>query len=92
MILLYAKKFGVFGAETGEMNMKEYNVLQYGAAGDGKTNDAFAIQHAIDDCAKSGGGTVVLQSGFVFYSDSVRLKSNVNLHIQKGAVLKATLI
>lgn len=87
---MYAKKFGVFGAETGEMNMKEYNVLQYGAAGDGKTNDAFAIQHAIDDCAKSGGGTVVLQSGFVFYSDSVRLKSNVDLHIQKGAVLKAT--
>ena len=50
--------------------MKEYNVLQYGAAGDGKTNDAFAIQHAIDDCAKSGGGTVVLQSGFGVYNDS----------------------
>lgn len=70
--------------------MKEYNVLQYGAAGDGATNDAFAIQHAIDDCAKNGGGTVVLQSGHTFYSDSVRLRKNVELHIQKGAVLKAT--
>ena len=46
--------------------MKEYNVLQYGAVGDGATNDAFAIQHAIDDCAKNGGGRVVLQSGDVF--------------------------
>ena len=47
--------------------MKEYNVLQYGAVGDGATNDAFAIQHAIDDCAKNGGGRVVLQSGYVSY-------------------------
>lgn len=70
--------------------MKEYNVLQYGAKGDGRTNDAFAIQHAIDDCAKNGGGQVVLQSGKVFYSNSVRLRANVDLHIQKGAVLKAT--
>lgn len=70
--------------------MKEYNVLQYGATGDGVTNDAFAIQHAIDDCAKNGGGRVVLQSGYVFYSDSIRLKKNVDLHIQKGASIKAT--
>ena len=70
--------------------MKEYNVLQYGAKGDGKANDAFAIQHAIDDCAKNGGGRVVLQSGKVFYSNSIRLKRNVDLHIQKGAKLKAT--
>ena len=70
--------------------MKEYNVLQYGAVGDGATNDAFAIQHAIDDCAKNGGGRVVLQSGYVFYSDSIRLRSKVDLHIQKGARLKAT--
>ena len=70
--------------------MKLYNVMQYGAKGDGKTNDAFAIQHAIDDCAKNGGGTVVLPSGKVFYSDSIRLRANVDLHIQKGARLKAT--
>ena len=70
--------------------MKIYNVMQYGAKGDGKTNDAFSIQHAIDDCAKSGGGRVVLPSGYVFYSDSIRLKKNVDLHIQKGATIKAT--
>ncbi len=70
--------------------MKEYNVLQYGAAGDGVTNDAFAIQHAIDDCFQNGGGRVVLQSGHIFYSDSVMIRANVDLHIQKGAVLKAT--
>ena len=53
--------------------MKIYNVMQYGAKGDGKTNDAFSIQHAVDDCAKSGGGRVVLPSGYVFFCDSIRL-------------------
>lgn len=70
--------------------MKVYNVLQYGAKGDGRTNDAFAIQHAVDDCYKNGGGRVVLPSGRTYYSDSVQLKANVDLHIQKGATLKAT--
>lgn len=70
--------------------MKEYNVLQYGAKGDGISNDAAAIQSAIDDSAGNGGGRVVLPGGHVFYSNSVRLGKNVDLHIQKGAVLKAT--
>ena len=68
--------------------MKIYNVMQYGAKGDGKTNDAFSIQHAVDDCAKSGGGRVVLPSGYVFYSDSIRLKKNVDLHIQRALPLR----
>lgn len=70
--------------------MKVFNVMQYGAKGDGMTNDAFSIQHAIDDCAKNGGGRVVLVSAHTYYSDSIRLRKNVDLHIQKGAVLKAS--
>ena len=64
--------------------MKEYNVLQYGAVGDGATNDAFAIQHAIDDCAKNGGGRVVLEAG-VSLSGAHELRSSDELSNPAGA-------
>ena len=70
--------------------MKIYDVATYGAVGDGKTNDAKAIQTAIDDCTANGGGKVVLESGKIYYSDSIQLKKNVELHLQKGSVLRAT--
>lgn len=70
--------------------MKYYNVKDFGAVGNGINDDGSAIQKAIDCCFENGGGTVVLESGNVFFSSSIAMKKNVELHIQKGAVLKAT--
>lgn len=70
--------------------MKYYSVENYGALADGVTNDAKAIQSAIDDAEKNGGGTVVLESGKTYYSSSIVMKKNVELHLQKGSRLKAT--
>lgn len=70
--------------------MKYYSVENYGALADGVTNDAKAIQSAIDDAERNGGGTVVLESGKTYYSSSIVMKKNVELHLQKGSRLKAT--
>ena len=56
--------------------------------GDGKTNDTKAIQKAIDLAAKNGGGTVTFTPG-IYMTSSVFVKSNVELRISEGVVLKA---
>ena len=63
-----------------------YNIREYGAVGDGKHLDHMAINKAIGDCAKHGGGTVFLPAG-TYLSGSIHLKSNINLHLDAGAVL-----
>jgi hypothetical protein len=67
--------------------MSTYNVIDFGAAGDGKANDAAAIQRAIDACSAGGGGSVLLPAGRIFRSGTIVLKSNVELHVERGARL-----
>lgn len=66
-----------------------YNVKDFGAKGDGKTDDAAAIQKAIDKCSKDGGGKVVFQRGCVFMAGPIELKSNIDLYLEPTAVLLA---
>lgn len=70
--------------------MKAFDVLTFGAVGDGVHDDGAHIQAALDACCDAGGGRVVLPAGRTFYSSALRLRANVELYIAKGAVLKAT--
>lgn len=63
-----------------------YNVLDYGAKGDGKTFNTKSIQKAIDECHADGGGIVIIPRG-TFLSSTLILKSNVTLHLEPTAVL-----
>ena len=66
-----------------------YDILTFGAKGDGVTDDAVAIQKAIDRCSAEGGGIVLFPRNHVFLSGPVELKSNVELRLEATATLKA---
>ena len=63
-----------------------FNIVNYGAIADGLTLNAEAINKAIDECAKQGGGTVLIPRGS-FVTGPIIMKSNINLHLDKGALL-----
>ena len=67
---------------------KVFDVRQLGATGDGKTLDTAAIQKALDDCEKSGGGIVELPAG-TYLSRPIFLRSGTTLQLDTGAVLQA---
>ncbi len=74
---------------TTQSNAQNYfNVKDFGAKGDGQTLDSKAINKAIDAAVQQGGGTVYLPAGN-YLSGSIRLKSNLHLLIDQGAVLIA---
>jgi polygalacturonase len=62
------------------------SILDYGAKPDGTTLNTRAIQSAIDDVFRSGGGTVNVPAGS-FLTGRIELKSRVTLNLQSGSTL-----
>ncbi len=65
-----------------------FNVKVYGATGNGITLDTPAINIAIESASVSGGGTVHFPAG-TYLCYSIRLKSNVALFLEPGAIILA---
>ena len=66
---------------------RDFSILKYGAKAGGEVDNREAINKAIDAANKAGGGRVVVPAG-VFLTGAIRLRSNVNLHVSKGATLR----
>jgi polygalacturonase len=62
------------------------NIRDHGAVSDGKTPCTAAIARAIEACSKAGGGRVLVPAG-TWLTGAVHLKSNIELHLEKHAVL-----
>ena len=68
---------------------KTYTITKYGASPDATAaKNQKAIQKAIDQCSKKGGGKVIVPAGQKFLTGAITLKSGVNLVVENGAVLE----
>ncbi|MBK9090485.1 MAG: glycoside hydrolase family 28 protein [Holophagales bacterium] len=70
-----------------EFPARDFVVTKFGAKGDGTKDASAAFRKAIEACNRAGGGRVVVPSG-TFVTGPIRLKSRVNLHLEKGAVVR----
>jgi polygalacturonase len=73
-------------SDISAVSANDYNIIDYGAKPDSKTLNQDFIQKAIDSAFINGGGRVVIPGG-TFLTGSIILKSNVELHLEEGAVL-----
>ena len=68
---------------------KTFNIKDFGAKADGIFLNSKAIKGAIDACNKAGGGMVIVPQG-LWLTGPIVLKNNVNLHLEKNALVQFT--
>ena len=83
-----ALALAVFEPALASRQTPAFNVIVFGAKGDGRTVDSDAINNAVTAAASAGGGVVDLPAGR-YLSFSIRLKSHVTLRLGPGAALVA---
>lgn len=66
---------------------RRVSITEHGAIADGRTLNTKAIADAIQSCAQAGGGSVVVPPG-TWLTGPIRLESNINLHLERGALVQ----
>jgi hypothetical protein len=80
---------GALCAEPG--SHPQFNVKEFGAAGDGKALETPDLTRAIRACAQAGGGTVEFPTG-EYVTGTLQLLSHVTLNLEPGAILIGQLL
>lgn len=82
--------FGIFFLSNAcTENSTDFNIANFGAKPIPGRNNQANIQDAINKCASQGGGRVIIPVG-EFFTGAIKLKSNVELYLESGAILKAS--
>lgn len=79
LLSLYAVHLFAESPSPSGDGLSEWNVRDFGAKGDGKTDDTVAFQKALDTAGKAGGGTVHAPVGNYFFAGHLNVPAAVTL-------------
>jgi polygalacturonase len=65
---------------------RQVSIRDHGAVADGRTLNTEAFAAAIQTCVAAGGGNIIVPPG-IWLTGPIRLESNINLHLERGAVI-----
>lgn len=68
---------------------RQVSITDFGGKGDGVTLNTEAFEKALVSLSEQGGGRLVVPFG-VWFSGPITLRSNINLHLEKGALILFT--
>lgn len=88
-ILYYLTTALLLSSCTSRRDGHTFLITDYNVVLNDSADNSASIQKAINDCSASGGGVVVFPAGDTIMTGPFELKSNVELHLQAGAVLLA---
>ena len=78
--------FETIAVERPQFPAYSVTITDFGAVGDGMTDNTMAINDAIAHVAQRGGGRVVIPAG-VWFTGAIEIKSNVELHTLHNALV-----
>ena len=87
--LVNAQKHNLPPVQLPSFKKDTVNIVSYGAKADGITLNTKSVNTAVAESSKKGGGVVLIPAG-LWLTGPIELKSNVNLHLQKNALLQFT--
>lgn len=84
--LLFSAVSAAISASSAYAQSQTFNVLNFGAKGDGKTDDTHAVRAMMAAVASAGGGLAVFPAGHTFLTGAFNLSSNTIVEVA-GTVL-----
>lgn len=63
------------------------NIADIGGVPDGKTLNTEVFAKAIDELSNKGGGKVIVPAG-IWFTGPIKMKSNIELHLEDGALVR----